>query len=82
MLNTGMAKLMPSPMVPVVSFRKKMNRKTRDSHFEKAVDMAKLLEQLVDFCPFDNLVQPPTLKNPVVEYHGFFCPDQKLPGSI
>jgi len=60
---------MPSPMAPVVSFRKKMNRKTRDSHFEKAVDMAKLLEQLVDFCPFDNLVQPPTLKNPVVEYH-------------
>lgn len=56
------------PLAPLVSFRKKMNRKTRDEHFERASDMGRLLELLVDFYPFDNLVQPPTLKTPEPEY--------------
>lgn len=57
-----------SPLAPVVSFRKKINRKTKDQHFERASDMGRLLELLKDFYPFDGLVQPPTLKNPVPEY--------------
>ncbi len=58
----------PGPLAPMVSFRKKMNRKTKDEHFEKATDMGRLLERLLEFYPFENLVQPPTLKNPSSEY--------------
>lgn len=57
------------PLAPMVSFRKKMNRKTKDEHFEKAADMGRLLDLLVEFYPFDNLVQPPTLKAPSCEYN-------------
>ena len=60
---------LPNPLAPVVSFRKKMNRKTKTQHFDRANDMGCLLESLVDFYPFDNLVQPPTLKQPSLEYH-------------
>nr|NJM02686.1 ImmA/IrrE family metallo-endopeptidase [Desulfobacula sp.] len=58
----------PDTMAPVVSFRKKMNRKTRDAHFDLASDMGRLLELLVEFYPFDGLVQPPTLKQPDLDY--------------
>ena len=58
----------PNPLAPMVSYRKKKNRKTKDEHFEKAADMGRLLNLLVDFYPFDNLVQPPTLKKPSSEY--------------
>ena len=57
-----------SPTAPVVSFRKKQNRKTREEHFEGAADMGRLLELLAEFSPFDNLVQPPTLKQPSTDY--------------
>ncbi len=60
---------LPTPLSPVVSFRKKMNRKTKSQHFERASDMGRLLELLVDFYPFDSLIQPPTLKQPIVDYH-------------
>ena len=53
---------------PVVAFRKKTNRKTKDAHIERAKDMGKLLELLVDFLPFENLEHPPTLKQPILEY--------------
>lgn len=59
----------PTPLAPIVSFRKKMNRKTKSQHFERASDMGRLLELLVDFYPFDSLIQPPTLKQPIVDYH-------------
>ena len=57
-----------NPMAPVVSFRKKQNRKTRETHFEGATDMGRLLELLAEFTPFDSLVQPPTLKQPSTDY--------------
>jgi transcriptional regulator with XRE-family HTH domain/Zn-dependent peptidase ImmA (M78 family) len=60
---------LPTPLAPVVSFRKKMNRKTKIQHFERANDMGRLLELLVDFYPFDSLIHPPTLKQPIVDYH-------------
>jgi transcriptional regulator with XRE-family HTH domain len=60
---------LPTPLAPVVSFRKKMNRKIKSQHFERASDMGRLLELLVDFYPFDSLIQPPTLKQPMVDYH-------------
>jgi len=59
----------PNPLAPVVSFRKKMNRKTKTQHFERATDMGHLLELLVDFYPFDNIIQPPVLKQPSLDYH-------------
>ena len=46
-----------------------MNRKTKSQHFERAGDMGLLLELLVDFYPFDSLVQPPILKQPSLDYH-------------
>jgi len=57
-----------SPSEPVIAFRKKGNRKTKDVHIERAKDMGKLLELLVDFLPFENLEYPPTLKEPVIDY--------------
>ncbi|MCK5695375.1 MAG: helix-turn-helix transcriptional regulator [Desulfobacula sp.] len=59
----------PNPLAPVVSFRKKMNRKTKTQHFDRAIDMGRLLELLVDFYPFDNIIQPPTLKQPSLDYN-------------
>ncbi|MBW1848226.1 MAG: helix-turn-helix domain-containing protein [Deltaproteobacteria bacterium] len=53
---------------PVIAFRKKANRRTKDVHIERAKDMGKLLELLVDFLPFENLEYPPTLKQPVIDY--------------
>ncbi|MBW2365297.1 MAG: helix-turn-helix domain-containing protein [Deltaproteobacteria bacterium] len=57
-----------SPSEPVIAFRRKTNRKTKDVHIERAKDMGKLLELLVDFLPFENLEYPPTLKQPVIDY--------------
>jgi len=53
---------------PVIAFRKKANRRTKDVHIERAKDMGKLLELLVDFLPFEKLEHPPTLKQPVMDY--------------
>ncbi len=53
---------------PVIAFRRKTNRKTKDVHIERAKDMGRLLELLVDFLPFENLEHSPTLKQPSLEY--------------
>ena len=53
---------------PIVAFRKKGSRKTRDSHLAQAKEMGQLLELLVPFIPFDRMFQPPALKDPRLAY--------------
>ncbi len=76
LLNLGLVLGLPfndlvgktTELEPVVSFRKKGNRKTKNIHIDRAKDMGRLLELLVPFISFDGLVQPPVLKNPILEY--------------
>lgn len=53
---------------PVVAFRKKGGRKTKDTHLERAKDMGRLLEALTSYLPFSSLTNPPSLKNARIEY--------------
>ncbi|KJS30985.1 MAG: hypothetical protein VR64_12915 [Desulfatitalea sp. BRH_c12] len=53
---------------PVVAFRKKASRKTKNSHLAKAREMGQLLELLVPFIPYDRMFEPPALKSPSSEY--------------
>lgn len=53
---------------PVVAFRKRGARKITEVHISRAKDMGRTLRSLVPFLPFDNLVQPPRLKQPRADY--------------
>ncbi|EKD28892.1 MAG: DNA-binding protein [uncultured bacterium] len=55
---------------PVIAFRKRASTKTTLAHVERAKDMGFLLNNLVPFLNFENmLINPPTLKNPKIEYN-------------
>jgi transcriptional regulator with XRE-family HTH domain len=54
--------------VPVVSFRRKAARKTRDSHLENAREIGELLKRLVKYLPETRLTQAPVLKEPRCDY--------------
>lgn len=54
---------------PVVAFRKKGRRKTKDTHLVQAKEMGQLLEILVPYLPFEGMFQPPALKEPRLEYN-------------
>jgi transcriptional regulator with XRE-family HTH domain len=54
---------------PVVAFRKKGRRKTKDTHLAHAKEIGCLLELLVPYLPFDSLFQPHVLKEPRLEYN-------------
>lgn len=58
-----------SQQEPIIAFRKKGSRKTRDHHFERARDMGHLLEGLAPNLPFSSLTNPPSLKNAQLEYN-------------
>lgn len=59
----------PAPeSVPVVTFRKKGNRKTRDEHLDRARETGELLKRLVPYLPEQELTQPPILKDPCNDY--------------
>lgn len=60
--------LPPATAVPVVSFRKKANRKTKDEHLDNARETGELLKRLVKYLPGQKLTRPPTLKNPTADY--------------
>ncbi|MHB8520354.1 MAG: XRE family transcriptional regulator [Limisphaerales bacterium] len=60
--------LPPAAAVPVVSFRKKTNRKTRDEHLDNARETGELLKRLVKYLPRQELTRPPTLKEPTNAY--------------
>lgn len=53
---------------PIVAFRKKASRKTKDTHLTQAKEMGQLLELLVAYIPFDRMFQPPALKTPLLDY--------------
>jgi transcriptional regulator with XRE-family HTH domain len=53
---------------PIVAFRKKGRRKTTDSHIENAKEIGQLLDVLAPYLPFEGLFQPPSLKEPKLDY--------------
>lgn len=53
---------------PVIAFRKKGNAKTTAKHITRAMEMGHLLRPLAPYLPFDQLVRPATLKQPVNDY--------------
>lgn len=57
-----------SVAAPVVSFRKKANRKTTDEHLDNARETGELLRRLVKYLPKQEFTNPPTLKNPTGDY--------------
>lgn len=60
--------LPPAVAVPVVSFRKKSHRKTRDEHLDNARETGEWLKRLVRYLPRQELTHPPTLKDPTDDY--------------
>ena len=58
----------PSSKEPVIAFRKKGGRKTKDFHLNKAREMGQLLELLVPHRPNDSFFHSPVLKKPRLEY--------------
>lgn len=53
---------------PVVAYRMRANRKAKDIHFLRAVEMGEALEALVPYLPFDTFVQPQQLRDPKADY--------------
>ena len=53
---------------PIVAFRKKGRRKTTDLHVENAKKIGQLLDELAPYLPFEGLFQPPSLKEPKLNY--------------
>jgi len=60
--------LPPAAAVPLVSFRKKSHRKTKDEHLDNARETGELLKRLVKYLPKQELTRPPTLKEPTSDY--------------
>ncbi len=58
----------PDAADPVVAFRKKGARKTTDAHVARAQKMGRLLAPVVPYLPFNELVAPPVLKEPRLNY--------------
>ncbi len=56
------------PAEPVIAFRKRGAAKTTATHIAQAKDMGRLLSALVSYLPYDQFVQPATLKKPVLDY--------------
>jgi transcriptional regulator with XRE-family HTH domain len=54
--------------VPVVSFRRKAARKTRDVHLDRARQTGELLKRLVKYMPEAPLTEAPVLKEPRCDY--------------
>jgi len=59
---------LPEPNEPVVAFRKKGAHKITPEYVEQAKDMGRVLEVLVPYLPFDDQVQPATLRKPASDY--------------
>ena len=58
----------PASAVPIVCFRKKAGRKTKDVHYEQARDTGELLKRLVFLLPEPSLSDPSVLSEPRVDY--------------
>lgn len=71
-LNMPFQELVEKPLTdiePVIAFRKKGRRKTKDIHIEQAREMGHLLQLLIPYMPNDRLFQPPVLKHPRLDYN-------------
>lgn len=53
---------------PIVAFRKKGARKTTEVHVARAKDMGRLLIRLVPHLPGEPLTDPPSLRDPSLDY--------------
>jgi transcriptional regulator with XRE-family HTH domain len=53
---------------PVIAFRKKGNAKTTTEHIKRAQDMGRMLNNLVDYLPFELLSKPASLIDPKIDY--------------
>ena len=53
---------------PVVAFRKKGPRKTTEAHVARAKGMGRLLARLVTYLPREPLTDPPSLRDPQLDY--------------
>ncbi len=58
----------PDPLEPIVAFRRKGGRKTKEEHVARAKHMGVLLRPLAELLPFNALARPATLRNPAAEY--------------
>lgn len=63
-----LVEVQPASAVPVVSFRKKAGKKTKDVHLKKARDTGELLKRLVPLLPELPLSSPPVLSEPRTDY--------------
>lgn len=61
--------LPPDTATPIVSFRKKSHRITKDVHLDNARETGELLKRLVPYLPKQELTHPPTLKDPTSDYN-------------
>ncbi len=71
-LNMPFQELVEKPLTdiePVIAFRKKGTRKTKDIHIEQAREMGQLLQLLVPYMPNDRMFQSPVLKHPRLDYN-------------
>lgn len=75
LLKLGLALRLPfgslvikEELEPVIAFRKKGTRKTREEHIDRAKDMGRLLEKLVPHLPSRRLTAEPVLKNPKIDF--------------
>jgi Zn-dependent peptidase ImmA (M78 family) len=58
----------PASAVPVVCFRRKAGRKTKDIHYEEARETGELLKRLVPLLPDPPLAAPSVLSEPRMNY--------------
>lgn len=71
-LNMPFQELVEKPLTdiePVIAFRKKGRRKTKDIHIEQAQEMGHLLQLLIPYMPNDRMFQSPVLKHPILDYN-------------
>jgi transcriptional regulator with XRE-family HTH domain len=71
-LNMPFQELVKKPLTdiePVIAFRKKGTRKTKDIHIEQAREMGHLLQLLIPYMPNDRMFQAPVLKHPRLDYN-------------
>jgi transcriptional regulator with XRE-family HTH domain len=75
LLKIGLALRLPfenlvikDDLEPIIAFRKKSTRKTKEEHIDRAKDMGRLLERLVPFLSPKRLTAEPVLKNPNINF--------------
>ena len=72
----------PDADEPRVAARARLNRVLSDATLAELKGMGKLLEQMVDYLPFDTLESPPRLTNPVTEASYLQQVSQKVRSDI